>query len=130
MIKKFSALALLVFIVLVAPLQAIAQQQPPPSSQPPYVYSPGPWHAWGGGFQFWWICPLMMLFMLLIFGIIFFFVRRSDMSHHWGSPWQMMHGGPPTHTAMQILNERFARGEVQKDEYEEKKATILSGLQH
>jgi uncharacterized membrane protein len=42
----------------------------------------------------------------------------------------MMHGAPSTHTAMQILNERFARGEIQKDEYEERKATILSGPQH
>jgi uncharacterized membrane protein len=38
----------------------------------------------------------------------------------------MMHGGPPTHSAMQILNERFARGEIQKQEYEERKSTILS----
>lgn len=131
MMKKLSTLPLLVFVVLVAPLQAIAQQQQPPPTapQPPYIYWPGPWHMWadGGGFQFWWICPLMMLFMFLIFGIIFFFVRRSKGSHHWGPPWHMMHGGPPTNSALQILNERFARGEIQKDEYEEKKGAILSG---
>ncbi|MGD0024195.1 MAG: SHOCT domain-containing protein [Xanthobacteraceae bacterium] len=133
MMKKLSTLPLLVFVVLVAPLQAMAQQQPLPTApQPPYIYWPGPMWGYGGGFQFWWICPLMMLFMFLIFGIIFFFVRRSwaDGSHHWGPPWHMMHGGPPTHSALQILNERFARGEIQKDEYEEKKATILSGGQH
>jgi uncharacterized membrane protein len=38
--------------------------------------------------------------------------------------------GPATHSALQILNERFARGEIQKDEYEDKKAAILSGGQH
>ena len=135
MMKKLSALTLLVFVVLVAPLQAIAQQQQPPAApQPPYIYGPVPWHmsGYGGGFQFWWICPLMMLFVFLIFGIIFLFLRRSwaDGSHHGGPPWHMMHGGPPTHSAMQILNERFARGEIQKDEYEEKKAIILSGGQH
>ena len=133
MMKKLSTLPLLAFVVLLAPLQAIAQQQSPPTGpQPPYFYGPGPWHMWGdGGFQFWWICPLMMLFMLLIFGIIFFLVRRSstDGSHHWGPPWHMMHGGPPTHSALQILNERFARGEIQKDEYEDKKGVILSGGQ-
>ena len=130
MMKKFSTLPLLVFVVLVAPLlRAIAQQQPPQTApQPPYIYWPAPWHMWGGGYHFWWICPLMMLFMLLIFGIIFFFVLREP--HHWGPSWHMMHGGPPTHTAMQILNERLARGEIQKDEYEQKKATILSGPQH
>jgi uncharacterized membrane protein len=32
----------------------------------------------------------------------------------------------PTYSAMQILNERLAKGEIEKQEYEEKKATILS----
>jgi uncharacterized membrane protein len=38
------------------------------------------------------------------------------------SPW-----GDPTYSALQILNERFAKGEIQKQEYEERKAAILSG---
>lgn len=35
-------------------------------------------------------------------------------------------GGDPAYAALQILNERFVRGEIQKPEYEEKKAAILS----
>jgi uncharacterized membrane protein len=35
--------------------------------------------------------------------------------------------GDPTHSALQILNERFARGEIQKEEYTEKKAALMSG---
>jgi uncharacterized membrane protein len=35
--------------------------------------------------------------------------------------------GDPSHSALQILNERYALGEIQKDEYSEKKAAILSG---
>jgi uncharacterized membrane protein len=38
--------------------------------------------------------------------------------------------GDPTYPALQILNERFARGEIEKPEYEEKKAVILSSGQH
>src|ERR1035437_5803922 len=45
--------------------------------------------------------------------------------HHWGPRSRMW--GDPSHSALQILNERFARGEIQKDEYAEKKAAILSG---
>lgn len=129
MLKKLSTLALLNFIVLIEPLRTIAQEAPQPRSLPPpewYWHGPwqGPWH----GSQLWWLCPLMMLFMFLIFGAIFFFARR----HHWGAPWHIMHRGwnPPTHSALQILNERFARGEIEKDEYEDKKAAILSGGYH
>lgn len=130
MLKKLSILSLQGFILLASTLQAIAQETPQlPSPQPPYWHWPGPWH----GSQFWWLCPLMMLFMFLIFGAIFFFFRRSWAErHHWGSPWHMTDRtwGPSTHSALQILNERFARGEIQKDEYEDKKAAILSGGQH
>ena len=65
----------------------------------------------------------MMLFMIVVFAAIFFIVRRSsgDGPHHWEPPWR-----GPGHAALQILNERFARGEIQKDEFEQKKA-ILSG---
>ena len=124
MLNKLSTFLLLGFFVLVEPLQAIAQQATqPPSVQPPSWYWHGPWQGPWHGSQFWWICPIVMLFIFFVF-IAIFFARR----HHWGSPWHMMDRawGSPTHSALQILNERFARGEIEKDEYEDKKAIILS----
>lgn len=128
--QRLTPFLFLCFFVAAQPLQAIAQQTPPTTApqQPQGYYWPGPWNMWGDGYgwQFWWICPLMMLFMIVIFATIFFVVRRSsgDGLHHWRPPWPHR-----DHTALQILSERFARGEIKKDEYEEKKATILSGGQ-
>jgi uncharacterized membrane protein len=93
---------------------------------------------WTGVWGFWWIFPMTMLFLIVL--AIFFIGRRSGgaVPHHSGSSWHMMDGrwGPgrpwadPTYSALQILNERLARGEIQKQEYEEKKLVILSSGQH
>jgi putative membrane protein len=84
---------------------------------------------WGDGYgwPFWGMFPMMLLFFLVVGAAIFFFAHGAcaHRMHHWGSPspgW-----GDPTHSALQILNERFARGEIQKDEYGDKKTAILSG---
>ncbi len=76
--------------------------------------------------------PLMMLFFFFVCVLVLWalFGRRHG-EHHWGPPWHMMDrwgGGPsdPSRSALQILNERYVRGEIQKAEYEERKATILS----
>jgi putative membrane protein len=122
---------LLTFSVLVAPLQAIAQTQQQPTTPPQNYYGPGPWHMWGYGYDsgwpFWGMFPMMLLFLVLFFVVIFFFARGCmGGMHRWGSshPW-----GDPTHSALQILNERIAKGEIQKEEYNERKAAILSGVQ-
>lgn len=132
MLKKISTLPLLAFIVITEPFQAIAQQaapQPPQDYLPPHGYfAHGPWGHYGYGGHFW-MFPLMIMFFLLICGAIFFFAHRSGCCrgmHHWGSQSHSM-GGDSTYSALQILNERFARGEIQKDEYADKKAAILSG---
>ncbi len=120
-----------VSLMLLQPLAALAQQTPPsaPPAPPPYAYpyyGPGPWHhMWGGGWGFHW-----GFFVLVIVALIVFFAvgRRACGAHrHWGhwGPGRMW--GDPTASALQILNERYAKGEIQKAEYEEKKAAILSG---
>jgi putative membrane protein len=135
--RRLSAFFILLILPLIEPQQAIAQQTQPPVPLSPQVYwGPGPWHMWGGGYgwHFWWM-PLMMLFMFLLCAAVVYilFVRRpwGGGMHHGGPPWHMMDRmwSPPTHSAMQILNERFARGDIQKDEYEDKKAALLSGGQ-
>lgn len=125
---KLSMLGLLAFSVLIAPLQAIAQTQQQPTPPPQNYYGPGPWHMWGydSGWPFWGMFPMMLLFLVLLFLVIFFFARSCMGARHPWSPTSR-DWGDPTHSALQILNERFAKGEIQRPEYDEKKAAILSG---
>ena len=129
-----SAFLTATLFALLLPLLALAQQAQQPTTPQQAPYWLGPWHMWSGGWGFWWIFPLFMLFMVIVCVAIFFLGHRSGSGHHHWGPWQMMDRGrswgDPTYSALQILNERFAKGEIQKQEYEEKKAVVLSSRYH
>ena len=103
-------------------------------AQQAYGDCSGPMHMWGG-WGFAWIFPPLMLFIVIFCVAIFFLGHRlGGGRHHWGT-WDAAgrsqgagaHWGDPAYSALQILNERFAKGEIQKQEYEEKKSALLSG---
>lgn len=129
--KTLSVLLIPTVLFVTQPLQVLAQQsQSPNTPSAPQWYGPGPWHMWadsyGYGWHFWWMGPVMMLFMILIcVAVIYFlFSRHSGGSHQWGLTGRQWDAG---YSALAILDERYARGEIQKEEYQERKATILSG---
>ena len=70
---------------------------------------------WGGG---WFLGPIMMLiFLAVVVFLIVLLVR-------WLWPASLAAGsGGNTKSAITILEERFARGEIEKAEFEEKKST-------
>ncbi len=122
--KKLMVLRLLAVTALLAPVQAIAQQaQEAPTPPPYYYYGYWPWHMWA-------MFPIALLFFIIICGAMLLFMRGAfGMAGHFPDRhWHMAERfpGDVTQSALAILNERYARGEIQKEEYLEKKATLLS----
>ena len=128
MLQKLSALPILAFVLLAAALPATAQTQQQ-NTAPPDYYWPGPGHMmwrhgfWGGGYGMFWEFPMVILVIILLGILIFYFARATSGGQNpFASP-----SGDPSHSALQILNERYAKGEIQNEEYEERKATLLAG---
>jgi len=103
----------LIFLaLLLAPGLAAGQSGPPAGWE-----WPGPWHMWWGGWGMWWIFPLLIFgFMLLC---VFLMLRGLGGHSHWH--------GDTTSSALRLLNERFAKGEISKEELEEKRAILSRG---
>jgi putative membrane protein len=76
-------------------------------------------YGWGGmgWMPFMGIFWLLVLFLLVAAAMGAF--RRHGGTHHWSE------GGEQRSTGLAILEERYARGEINRDEYLQKKQDIL-----
>ena len=103
----------------------LAAEQAPTYSHPAHGWHVMPWSG------FWWIFPLMFFIMMVV--IFISFMRKGGMGCMWRD-WRMdspefrdamkRSYNEPSESALEILNKRYAKGEIDKQEYEEKKATI------
>ena len=75
-------------------------------------------------FSFWWIVPIVMM-------ILCFFImrgRRDAMMNGFGcfgGDWQKVKG---RESSMDILDRRYASGDIDKTEYDEKKRTLTGSV--
>lgn len=93
------------------PSTAWAQQQNP------QFYGP---HMWSDGWHGWIFGPIMMfVFIAVMVMLIMFLVRRFG-----GSAGGTLSHRPAGNAPLDILKERFARGEIEKDEYEERRRIL------
>jgi putative membrane protein len=72
--------------------------------------------SWGMG----WFSPIIMLiFSIVVIAAIFFLIRWLVRSTRESSPLKT------DNSALDILEKRYARGEINKEEYEEKKKDLI-----
>lgn len=78
--------------------------------------------GWGGGWYAMIFGPLfMILFLAVLIAVAVILVRWLD------GPWQGAmppHQFPPVRTPLDILKERFARGEIDKAEFEDRRRVL------
>jgi putative membrane protein len=75
--------------------------------------------GWGFGMG-WFGLMMMVFFWILIIVAIIFVIRWFAVSSRVGG-----HGQKPEETALEILKKRYARGEIKKEEFEEKKRDLV-----
>lgn len=77
-------------------------------------------HMWNGGWSGWFFGPVMMiLFIAVAVAAIVLLVRSISGAGHAGAPHP-----PPGKTPLDILKERFARGEIDQTEFEERRKIL------
>ena len=81
----------------------------------------GPGMMWNGGWTGWLFGPVMMIvFLAAIIAVVVLLVRwLGGLSASVGHPT-----GGASRTALDILKERFARGEIEREELEERKRVL------
>lgn len=89
---------------------------------PEWRTGPGHWHMWGehSGWHMWW-SPLWIMAFFILLIILVRYLRL-------GRRWHRVHRRPhdPTASAIEILNERFAKGEIQEAEFDARRAKLLA----
>lgn len=113
MIARISLLLAVVSVPLLAATATLSQQN---ETRRDYYGHPHMWGDWGwGGMIF---GPIMgILYIGLIVAAIVLVVRWLGGGHG-------IAPAPRGKTALQILEERFARGEIDKDEFEERRRLL------
>jgi putative membrane protein len=112
---------------MLAALPALAQSANSTAPDPGYGYSP----MWGYGHHMWgwgpgyWFHPIGMLFFVAFFVIMVFCVSRLFTHGGRRGYYGFRHGYGRGTSALDILEERFAKGEIDKSEFEEKRKLLM-----
>ena len=126
---KTKSIAFPGLVLVLVPFTALAQQVQGATTQTPPAWYGGSWQMWHGDWSFWWIFPLLMFLMMIACAVMIVRTIRSGagpMHCGWGHARHPTSStsSDPAASALQLLNERFARGEIEQDEYEKKRMAL------
>ncbi len=91
------------------------------------MWQAGGMHGWFHGF---WVLVVLAVIVLAVLWAMRSTCRRSSCPHGPCERPYARHGvgvADTTQRALQILNERYARGEIEKTDFEERRSAILAG---
>lgn len=98
---------------ILAAAPALAQQD----DAPRYGY-----HYWDSSWQGWFMGPMMMIFFVAILVVVIVLLVRWLGGH--GPSHSGTHHTPRGRSPLEILKERFAKGEIDKEEFEERRSIL------
>lgn len=79
-------------------------------------------HHWGAPWHGWFIGPFMVMLFVAVVVVALVLLMRWLGGNDPASPWT--HRAPPGRQPLDILKERFAKGEIDKAEFEERRRAL------
>lgn len=88
----------------------------------------GGWdNGWGGGGGAVMVVVMLAVLALIVVGIVLLVRGLTRHDHVQPGPPQGPPPGPSSRSALQVLEERYARGEIQREEFLQRKQDLLGG---
>lgn len=84
-------------------------------------------NGWGGAGGAVMAVVMLAVLVLIIVGIIFLVRGLTRHDYYQPGPPQGPPPGPSSRGALQVLEERYARGEIQREEFLQRKQDLLGG---
>jgi putative membrane protein len=91
------------------------------------MWGDGYGNGWSGAGGVLMVVIMLAVLALIVVGIVLLVRGLGRHDHVQQSPSQGLQPGPGSKGALQVLEERYARGEIQREEFLQRKQDLLGG---